>query len=366
MRFGNPNSVDTVILEAPVARGRLWRYPWLGLILGSAIGVLVGHPLAMVVLNIHRYINNLAPLQIGQAILHSFHPDMWPMILLYAVSGGLIGLVIGLILRSLREHRLRLDAFHQEFELQVAALRHHYKNLAYGIHGFSSRVKRKLEALGKRVSDSSREDPASQEVNQDIASLLKGLTVLDDAAQRLTHTLGQELLFLRAVTSDTLNPESQDFIPLLVHVVQELQGLRFRDKAIQVIINGQPLKECRASLVFPFEPYTMEVILHNIIGNAMKFADRIDIRVEEAADHLQVEVADNGPGLDVRELQQYLTAPGPRREAEGTHLGLKVTLHLLQKVGGQLAVRSRPGAGAAFILKIPVIPGSNTGMPSNR
>lgn len=71
------------------------------------------------------------------------------MILLYAVSGGFFGSVLGVILKKLREHRQRLDMFHQEFELQVAALRHHYKNLALGIHGFSGRITASLWTVAR-------------------------------------------------------------------------------------------------------------------------------------------------------------------------------------------------------------------------
>lgn len=73
---------------------------------------------------------------------------------------------------------------------------------------------------------------------------------------------------------------------------------------------------------------------------------------------MRVAVRDNGPGLVVEELKQYLATPGDRREAESTHLGLKVTLHLLQKIGGRLAVQSQPGAGATFIIQVPQKPSS--------
>jgi signal transduction histidine kinase len=97
----------------------------------------------------------------------------------------------------------------------------------------------------------------------------------------------------------------------------------------------------------------MEVILQNIIGNAMKYADQIQIRVQEEGNKVVVEIQDNGPGLEVEKLRQHLLIPGDRREADSTHLGIKVTLHLLEKVGGRLSVWSRPGAGAKFIIEFP-------------
>jgi signal transduction histidine kinase len=88
----------------------------------------------------------------------------------------------------------------------------------------------------------------------------------------------------------------------------------------------------------------------------MKYADRMQIRVEERGSKVAVEVADNGPGLDVEKFRQHLLVPGDRREAESSHLGIKVSLHLLEKYGGRLLAWSRPGAGAKFILEFPKNP----------
>ncbi len=349
--------IRPVVLQAPIPRGRTRAYPWLGFLGGVGLGVLTGHPISMVVHNIHGYVYNGAPLAVGQALLHSFSPHMWPMILLYALMGGAFGAVLGRVFQGLKENRRRLDTLHQEFELQVATLRHHYKNLALGIHGFSSRIKRKLTNLDEQFRSCAREDcPTYAGFHQDFESLEHNVTVLEDAAERLTHTLEQELLFLKALTSDSLTPVPRDFYPLLIHSVQELQGLRFREKEVRVEINGHPPEECRDTLVFPFEPYTMEVILQNILANAMKFGDLIQIRVMERDRWVRVEVKDNGPGMEVDLLKEHLLIPGDRREAERTHLGLKVSLHLLEKYGGRLSAWSKPGAGAAFIVEVPKQP----------
>jgi signal transduction histidine kinase len=100
----------------------------------------------------------------------------------------------------------------------------------------------------------------------------------------------------------------------------------------------------------------MEVILQNIIGNAMKYADLIQIKVHEESNKVVIEVQDNGPGLDMEPLMQHLLIPGERREAESSHLGIKVTLHLLERYGGRLLAWSKPGAGAKFIIEFPKSP----------
>jgi signal transduction histidine kinase len=357
----NDEPIIPVVLKAPLHKEKTWVYPWIGVGLGVAVGVFIGHPLAMLSYTLHECLMSGTTCDVTGALLHSFHLSMWPMILLFSVFGGVSWGIIGFVLKHLRENRLRLDTLHQEFEFQVATLRHHYKNLALGIHGFSGRIKRKITNLDETfrlclAKSKCSECPEYEELHPEIESLERSFTVVEDAAQRLTHTLGEEVLFLKALTSDTLHLTSRDFYPVLIHCVEELKALRFRDKEIQVQIDGFISDECRSSLAFPFEPYTMEVILQNIIGNAMKYADQIQIRVEKRDSKVAVEVEDNGPGLEMETLMQHLLIPGERREAESTHLGIKVTLHLLERYGGRLLVWSKPGAGAKFILEFPKYP----------
>jgi signal transduction histidine kinase len=180
--------------------------------------------------------------------------------------------------------------------------------------------------------------------------------ILEEASQGLTQTLGQELLFLKALTSESLAPGVRDLYPLLIHSIKDLLDLRFRDKDIRVEINGQPLEQCQDSLVFAFEPYTMEVILQNLLSNSMKFGDHIQVEVGELDGRVRVEIKDNGPGLEMEKLKHRLLTPADRREAESTHLGLKVSLHLIHKSGGRLFVQSKPGPGLRL----------SSGCPSSR
>jgi signal transduction histidine kinase len=347
----NLEPLEPVELLPPKRPEQTWLYPWIGLVFGVIGGVLFGHPVGMLAQGFFDFITTGAPFDVWGAIIHSFHLSMWPMTLVFASFGGISWAILGLVFRRLRENRLRLDTLNQEFELRVATLRHHYKNLALGIHGFSGRIKGKLSSLDEtfRQALALGRAPSYEEVHPEFESLQHNFTVIEDAAQRLTHILGQELLFLKALTSDSLSPEPGEFFSFLVRCVQELQALRFREKEIRVEVNGHSLEECRETLVFPFQPYLMEVILQNIIGNAMNYGDLIRLRVTETDDNVRVEVEDNGPGLDVTKLKSNLLLLS-------THLGLETSMHLLQKLGGRLLAWSKPGAGATFIIEIPKRP----------
>jgi len=351
----NPEKFEPVVLEAPIRKEKTWVYPWIGILFGLVVGILIGHPLSMLVNGFYDFMNAGTPMDVRGAFIHSFHWQMWPMMLIFAMFGAIVWGFIGFILKHLRDSRLRLDTLHQEFELQVATLRHHYKNLAIGINGFSSRIKRKLASMDETYRQCCAEGkcPSYEEYHKEYEVLEHNVGILEEAAQRLTHTLDQELLFLKALTSSTLPSVPRDFYPFLAHCIDDLVGLRFREKDIRVEINGQPLEECRDSLVIQFEPHTMEVILQNVLSNAMKYGDYLQIAVTDSGDRLRVEVRDNGPGMDVQELRRHLVISKERREADSTHLGLQVSIHLLGKIGGHLSAWSRSGEGATFTIEFP-------------
>jgi hypothetical protein len=128
----NDEPINPVVLKSPFHKERTWVYPWVGIVFGVAVGSLIGHPLAMLAYNFHECLMSGTTCDVTGAIFHSFSSHMWPMMLLFSVFGGVSWGIIGFILKRLRENRLRLDTLHQEFEFQVATLRHHYKNLATG------------------------------------------------------------------------------------------------------------------------------------------------------------------------------------------------------------------------------------------
>jgi signal transduction histidine kinase len=57
-----------------------------------------------------------------------------------------------------------------------------------------------------------------------------------------------------------------------------------------------------------------------------------------------------------RSLKNNLLAPADRQKLDSTHLGLKVSLHLIIKSGGRLWVDSVPGSGSTFIVDFPKEP----------
>ena len=100
-------------------------------------------------------------------------------------------------------------------------------------------------------------------------------------------------------------------------------------------------------------------ILINLLGNAVKFTreGQVSFRVDYSREMARFEIEDTGPGLSEAELTQVFepfvrgTAAGGNASS-GTGLGLTISRMLTGLMGGELTVRSQPGAGSCFAVKL--------------
>jgi len=108
------------------------------------------------------------------------------------------------------------------------------------------------------------------------------------------------------------------------------------------------------------DPYRLNQVLINLIGNAVKFTEKgsVSVRVELAektADtvSLQFSVADTGIGIPESSLPyifEHFSQGGVdiSRRYGGTGLGLAISHRLLQLQGGNISVKSSEGTGSVF------------------
>ena len=114
------------------------------------------------------------------------------------------------------------------------------------------------------------------------------------------------------------------------------------------------------------DPTRLRQILLNLVGNALKFTPRGEVRIAvQGADlnapHAQVvfEVIDSGIGMTGEQVAvlfrpfQQADASTTRRHG-GTGLGLAISRRLARVLGGDIAVQSVRGQGSVFRLSLPV------------
>jgi PAS domain S-box-containing protein len=101
--------------------------------------------------------------------------------------------------------------------------------------------------------------------------------------------------------------------------------------------------------------------LGNLLGNAIKFCgpgDIITIRGQRAGDSLELTIADTGPGIPTLDLPHLFEAywSGRSGKHKGAGLGLFITKAIIEAHHGHIAVSSPDGAGASFVVTLPVPP----------
>jgi len=108
-------------------------------------------------------------------------------------------------------------------------------------------------------------------------------------------------------------------------------------------------------------------MLHNLLGNAIKFTEIGEIRVRVAtdtqggADTVTFHVHDTGVGIPSDQLALIFDAfhqvdGSFVRRHKGTGLGLTITREIARAMGGDVACESEVGRGSVFTLKVPLHP----------
>ena len=98
----------------------------------------------------------------------------------------------------------------------------------------------------------------------------------------------------------------------------------------------------------------------NLVGNAIKFAEIGDVRVEVGSTDgsFLVSVSDNGPGIapadQERIFEEFQQVDGSSSRAKGgTGLGLAIAKRIVEMHGGRIWVESKVGAGSTFTFTLP-------------
>ena len=181
-------------------------------------------------------------------------------------------------------------------------------------------------------------------------------------AIRVIHRGGEHLLSLIEGTLDIARIESGK-------LALDVKPMGFAD-AMSEVAGMFELQAAAKGLRFSYEtgsrlPDTVRAdekrlrqILINLLANAVKFtrSGEVRLRVTHAREMAQFEVHDTGPGMNAQELDRvfepFARGQGDVGAATGTGLGLTIAKMLTDLMGGEMTVRSAPGEGSVFTVRL--------------
>lgn len=192
-----------------------------------------------------------------------------------------------------------------------------------------------------------------------VTSYLENLSHIKSASQHILH-IANDLLDLMQIEAGKLKINYQNVaLPgLIAAIVAEMQPA--------MELNHNKLK---VQLGTELDPVTTDEvrfrqIVDNLLSNGAKNTrdGEIALRVEKIREQrkslLRISVSDNGRGIAKEKLDDLFNEFSPGHQSysakrDSAGLGLLITRHLCEQMGGQISVASEQGSGTTFTVMLP-------------
>ncbi|MDN0195356.1 HAMP domain-containing sensor histidine kinase [Streptomyces sp. S.PNR 29] len=233
------------------------------------------------------------------------------------------------------------------------------------------------EALEKRVEDMAGREAASRRFVADMSHELR--TPLT-AITAVTEVLEEEL----EAETGSMDPMIEPAVRLVVSETRRLNDLvenlmevtRFDAGTARLVLDDVDIADqitacidarawldaveldAERGIHAQLDPRRLDVILANLIGNALKHGGSpVRVSVREADDSVVIQVRDHGPGIPEDVLphvfDRFYKASASRPRSEGSGLGLSIALENAHIHGGEITAANSPEGGAVFTLRLP-------------
>ncbi|MBV1695526.1 MAG: response regulator, partial [Hyphomicrobiales bacterium] len=179
------------------------------------------------------------------------------------------------------------------------------------------------------------------------------VAAIDSSARTLLQII-DEILDLSKIEAGRIDLADDGFdARACVQEVVELLAPRAFEKGLSIAWAASP---GIADTMIGDEARVRQIVT-NLVGNAIKFTAHggvlVTIERGRDADRVAIVVRDTGVGISREAITRLFSEfeqgdEARRRDHGGTGLGLAISRRLARAMGGDITVRSRPGAGAVF------------------
>ncbi|TXT41549.1 MAG: integral membrane sensor hybrid histidine kinase [Comamonadaceae bacterium] len=176
------------------------------------------------------------------------------------------------------------------------------------------------------------------------------------AASADSRDMLNKLLDFSRIEAGVIEPNLQPVgLQSLLHKIE-------RDLAPQANEKDLVYRSRETHLSVRSDPVLLELILRNLVSNAIRYTERGGILVacRQRGDQVVLEVWDTGMGIAIEQQQaifrEFHQLGNPERDrSKGLGLGLAIAERLTQSLGHRLSLVSTPQRGSVFRLALPLV-----------
>ncbi|BDI17944.1 hypothetical protein ANSO36C_37460 [Nostoc cf. commune SO-36] len=197
------------------------------------------------------------------------------------------------------------------------------------------------------------------------ADFITDLETINAAGKHLLHLIN-EILDLSKIEAGkmTLYPETFEIANLIHNIVLTVKSAIEKNANVLEVHFDEQLGTMYA------DQTRMRQVLLNLLSNASKFTTngKVTLTVKREKDELRLDaplgmitftVTDTGIGMSNRQQQQLFQPftqgdTSTTKKYGGTGLGLAISRHFCQMMGGEIIVKSQPGVGSTFTIRLPM------------
>lgn len=197
----------------------------------------------------------------------------------------------------------------------------------------------------------------------------QGLQVAHRSATELVALIGESLDLARIEAGGMQLSLTVTSLQALFEGVIELFSAQAREKDLELRLEFSE----QAQGDYWLDPLRLRQVLHNVLGNALKFTRQGSVVLRVAAlddsSRVRIGIPDSGEGIEP-ERQQQIFQPFTQASDDtaahygGSGLGLSITRQLVQLMKGDISLHSSPGEGTLVNIDLPLVRVSEPVLPS--
>lgn len=175
--------------------------------------------------------------------------------------------------------------------------------------------------------------------------------IINSSSNRL-YQLIEEVLEFSRVGSKSIGNKTECITKVVEDVASTISST-LEIRKVEFNIGELPMAKVNQSYLF--------IVVKNLVENGIKYNDKANPRIEIYGkiinDSYQLFVKDNGIGIDEKYFEKIFgmfERLNNRTEYAGTGLGLSICKKIINKMGGNIRLKSKLGVGSTFVFEFPL------------